>query len=54
MLDRTRGARTAPALARGIFEPAAVATTVGRDDDGSLDEDEAAVEDVAVAVAAAR
>ena len=36
ILDRTRGARTAPPLARGIFEPAAVAT-VGRDD-GSLDE----------------
>jgi len=46
MLDRTRGARTAPPLARGIFEPAVVAT-VGRDDD-SLDEVkvEAAVEEV--------
>ena len=47
ILDRTRGARTALPLARGIFEPVAVAT-VGRDD-GSLDEDEVAVE---VAVAA--
>ena len=35
ILDRTRGARTAPPLARGIFEPPAVAT-VGRDD-GNFD-----------------
>ena len=47
ILDLTRGACTAPPLARGIFEPTAVAT-VGRDDD-SLDEDEVAVEVVAAA-----
>jgi hypothetical protein len=46
ILDRTRAP---PPLARGIFEPVAVAT-VGREDDDSLDEDEVAV----VAVAAAR
>ena len=32
ILDRTRGARAAPPLARGIFE-LVVATAVGRDDD---------------------
>jgi hypothetical protein len=48
ILDRTRGARTAPPLARGIFEPVAIAT-VGRDDDDSLDEDEMAVEVVEAA-----
>ena len=47
ILDRTRGARTAPPLARGIFEPPAVAT-VGRDDD-SLEEDGVAIEEVVVA-----
>ena len=50
ILDRTRGARTAPPLVRGIFEPAAV-TTVGRDDDDSLDDDEAGAVEVAVAAA---
>lgn len=50
ILDRTRGPRTAPPLARGIFEPAAVAT-VGRDDDSLDEEDEAAVEEVVVAAA---
>ena len=39
ILDRTRGARAAPALARGIFELAA-ATAVARNDDGNVDEED--------------
>jgi len=42
ILDLTRGVRTAPPLARGIFEPAAAIATVGR-------EDEVAAEEVVVA-----